>query len=348
MKSSSSAVTIRDVAQLAGVSPGTVSKVLNDSAYVSAATRERVLAAVEKLSFRPNTIARSLKQSRTHTIGLLTDDLEGVFTMSMMRGVEDFASKQGFSVFLCNSYGDMTRERDHLDVLLAKQVEGVILMSGYRVRERGAPALSLGGLPVVYLYGYTRDIGAPCVVPDDVEGGRLGTEHLIGTGHHRIAIINGPTHYEATHSRLKGYQAALAAAGVGFDPALVRVGKWHERSGYQLTHELLGLPQRPDAIFCASDSIAVGALDALHELGVRVPDDVALVGYDNRHFSQYQRPPLTTVALPLVEMGKLAGKLLLSAILNNEREDAIHYVPCQLVVRQSCGAQRADASPKGL
>jgi LacI family transcriptional regulator len=310
---------------------------LNGARHVSADAKARVQSAVAKLNFRPNVIARSLKKSRTLTIGLITDDLEGVFTLSMMRGVEEVVSAQGFSVFLCNGYGDINREREHLDVLLAKQVEGVILLSGYRVRERGAPALPLPGLPVVYLYQYTHDLDAPCVIPDDEGGGRLGAEHLIAAGRGRIGFINGPAHYEATHRRLAGYRAALEAAGLPYDPALVRVGKWHEASGYQLAHELLRLPAPPDALFCASDSIAVGALDALHERGLRVPEDVALVGFDNRHFSLYQRPPLTTVALPLVEMGRLAGQLLLAAILEGERDSGIRQVACQLIQRESCG-----------
>lgn len=338
MKQRSNAVTIRDVAQLAGVSPATVSKVLNDAPHVSAMTKARVLSAVHKLNFRPNTIARSLKKSQTLTIALITDDLEGVFSMSMMRGVEEVASALGFSVFLCNSYGDMARERAHLELLLAKQVEGVILLSGYRVHQRSAPALALGPIPVVYLYQYSQDISAACVIPDDVGGGRLATQHLIEVGRKRIGFINGPARYEATHKRLAGYQEALAAAGLSFDPALVRVGTWHENSGYQLAHELMSLPQPPDAIFCASDSLAVGALDALHQLGTRIPDDIALIGFDNRAFSQYQRPPLTTVALPLVEMGRLAGKLLLSAILEGQQNHETHVVPCQLIQRQSCGA----------
>lgn len=339
MKNSSNAITIRDVAQLAGVSPATVSKVVNGASYVSAETRNRVQAAIDKLNFRPNTIARSLKKSRTATIGLITDDLEGVFTISMMRGVEEAASAQGFSVFLCNSYGQMAREKAHLEVLMAKQVEGIILLSGYRVRERGAPALPLGEIPVVYLYQYTHDINAACILPDDAGGARLATQQLIRAGRQRIGFINGPPKYEATHHRHQGYQEALTAAGLAYDPGLVRVGKWHEQSGYHLAHDLMRLSEPPDALFCASDSIAAGALDAMHELGLRVPDDLALVGFDNRHFSQYQRPPLTTVQLPLVEMGNLAGQLLLSAIQTRRSESGLHLVPCQLIQRQSCGVE---------
>ncbi len=337
-KRSANAVTIHDVAQLAEVSPATVSKVINDVPYVSEQTRQRVLAAIDKLNYRPNVIARSLRKSHTATIGLITDDLEGVFTMAMMRSIEEVASTQGFSVFLCNSYGEMSRERAHLEVLLAKQVSGIILMSGYKVRERGAPALELGRVPVVYLYQYTTDVDVPCIIPDDLGGGALGTRHLLELGRRRIGFVNGPLHFEASQQRLIGYQQALRNHGIAFDPALVRTGKWNEQSGYELAHELMALPQPPDAIFCASDSLAAGALDALHELGLRIPQDVAVVGFDNRYFSGYQRPPLTTIALPLYEMGSLAGELLLKAIQGEPTHRVIHRVPCTLIKRLSCGA----------
>jgi LacI family transcriptional regulator len=334
----SSRVTIHDVARLAGVSPATVSKVLNDAPHVSLAARERVRGAVGKLGYRPNTIARSLKQQRTHTVGLITDDLKGVFTTPLMLGVEEAASAEGFSVFLCNSHGEAARERGHLQVLLDKQVDGVILLSGYRVRERPGPALALGDLPVVYLYQYTRDAAVPSVVPDDCQGAELGASHLIGLGRRRIAFINGPDHYEAAHRRLEGYRAALHCAGLAYDPALVRWGKWYESSGYRLARELMAQSAPPDAIFCAADSLAVGALDALHQLGRDVPGDVAVVGFDDRSFAAHQRPPLTTVALPLYEMGKMAGELLLGAVRGRPAEPAIHRVPCRLIRRQSCGA----------
>jgi LacI family transcriptional regulator len=340
----SATITIRDVAQLAGVSPATVSKVMNDAPYVSDETRVRVRAAAEKLNFRPNSIARSLKMSRTSTLGLITDDLEGVFTLSMMRGVEEVASSEGFSVFLCNSYGDMARERSHLEVLLDKQVDGVILMSGYRVRPRGAPALLMGKIPVVYVYQYTHDVPVPCIIPDDFGGAVTGTQHLLGLGRRRIGVINGPAHYEATQKRLAGVQQAHREADIPFDMGLVRAGKWYESSGYALAHELMRLPHPPDALFCMSDSIASGALDALRELGVRVPQDISVIGFDNRNFAAHQRPPLTTVALPLVEMGRLAGNLLLQTIHSKGEHGAeLHTVPCELVVRQSCGGTPTHA-----
>lgn len=330
-----SRTTIHDVAQLAGVSPATVSKVMNGARHVSREAQTRVHEAVRKLNYRPNSVARSLKMKTTATIGLITDDLEGVFTMSMMRGVEEAVSAQGVSVFLCNSYGEAARERRHLEVLLNKQVDGVILMSGYKVRERAAPTLPLGGLPVVYLYQYTRDLPVPSILPDDAGGAALGVRYLIAAGRHRIALINGPYRYEATLARLEGYREALSEAGLPFDPALVRVGEWHESSGYNSAKELLTLPERPDAIFCSSDHLAVGALGALREAGLRVPEEVALVGFDNRYFAAHQRPPLTTVALPLRKMGELAGNLLIDMVRGKALEPATYRLACHLVQRDS-------------
>ena len=329
-------VTIRDVAQLAGVSTASVSNVLNEAPGVSERIRVAVLDAVEKLNYRPNYAARSLRARRSHTIGIVTDDLEGVFTISLVRGVEETSSEEGFSVFLCNSYGEAARERTALEMLLAKQVDGVILMSGYRVRERTGPAVSLAALPLLYLYQYTRELEVPSVVPDDQEGGALGARHLIELGHRRIGLINGPSHYEATQLRLDGYRQALSEAGLSFDPSLVRVGRWRQTAGYRLTHELMALAEPPTAILCMSDILAFGAVDALRELGLRIPEDVSLVGFDNRILAGQQRPPLTTVALPLYEMGKLAGQLLIATIQGKEPRAEVHRVPCYLVERDSC------------
>lgn len=342
MASNPSKITIKDVAQLAGVSIATVSKVLNDHPHVSQAATERVLNAVKKLNYRPNTMARSLKKHHAPTIGLLTDDIEGVFTMSLMRGVEEAAREQDFSVFLCNSYGDARIEEDHLDTLLAHQVAGVILMNGYRVHERGGPIRSLSAVPTVFLYQYTHALPIPSVIPDDVQGGQLGTGHLIACGKRRIAMISGPLDYEAVHLRLKGFQNALAEAGLSFDPGLVRNGDWNEQSGYDLTHELMALPHPPDALFCTSDRIAVGALEALKELSLSVPDEIAILGFDNRPASAYQRPPLSTVALPFREMGVLAS-ILLGKLIRGEskcEESIIHRVPCYLIERSSSGGSQ--------
>jgi LacI family transcriptional regulator, galactose operon repressor len=303
-----------------------------------------VLSAASTLNFRPNGVARGLRTQRTHTLGLVTDDLEGVFTTSMLLGLEETASVSGFNVFLCNSRGDYAREQSHLEALLDKQVEGVVLC-GHRAQKRGAPALHMESVPVVYLHQYTHEAAIASVVPDDLGGAELGTAHLLEAGCRQIGFINGPPDYEVTHLRSEGYQRALEGAGIAFDPSLVRAGRWapnatstagaNESSGYRLARELMALRQPPDGIFCAADSLAAGALDALHELRIKVPQEVQVVGFDNRSFAAHQRPPLTTVALPLYEMGKLAGELLLASIQGNSIAPSIHRVACHLVERQS-------------
>lgn len=334
-------VTGRDVAAVAGVTTATVSKVLNGSTEVSDATRQRVMDAIRRLGYRPNSVARGLRGRRTHTIGLITDDLEGVFTTTMMRGVEEVASAQQVGVFLCNSYGQEAKERDHLQMLLDKQVDGVILLSGYRVRERGAPAASLQGIPSVYLFQYTHQAPVPCVVPDDVMGARIATEHLADQGRHHIGFINGPPHYEATHDRLDGYQAALRGAGLPVRPELVRTARtWHQDEGYRQVADLLDSGHRLDALLCASDNLALGALDAFRTHGLESPGDIALVGFDDRPFARYQRPPLTSIVLPLYDMGKMAAHFLLDAIAGQPQHNEIHRVPCTLAVRESSARTR--------
>lgn len=332
-------VTLRDIAAVVGVTPSTVSKALNNSPEVSDATRAKTLDAVQRLGYRPNSVARGLRSRRTNTIGLVTDDIEGLFTTAMLRGVEEVASSRQFGVLLCNSYGQEDKERGHLEMLLDKQVDGVILLSGYRVRERSGPALPLHGVPTVYLFQYTNSVNVPCILPDDLMGARVGTEHLIDLGRRRIGFINGPPRYEATHDRLAGYQAALTEAGLPFRPELVRTAEtWHEDQGYAQTADLLRTSPPPDALLCASDHLAAGALDALHTNGIEIPGDLSLVGFDDRPFSGHLRPPLTSVALPFYEMGRTAGRFILDAIDGEPQEHGILCVPCTLVVRESCGA----------
>jgi LacI family transcriptional regulator len=330
-------VTIKDIARVAGVAPSTVSKALNGSGEVSEATRANVAAIATRLGYRPNAIARSLKVRRTHTLGVITNDRDGAFTTAMVHGIAEVASSHSFGVFLCNSYGGVTKERQHIELLLDKQVDGII-MTGFKVEERGAPAAPTGAVPLVYLYSYTAATESPCILPDDEGGARLAAEHLIGLGRNRIAFINGPPSYEATHLRLTGYQSALDERGLVPDSALVVTsGDWNQDSGFRLAHELMAQPERPDAILCASDDLAAGAILGLTELGLKVPQDVAIVGFDDRPFAAHLPIPLTTVALPLLEMGDVAAQKMFEALSGEQVENELLRVPCRLVIRASCG-----------
>ena len=332
-------VTVKDVARVAGVSQATVSKALNDSREVSEETRERVTAVASGLGYRPNAIARSLKARQTHTLGVITNDSDGLFTTAMVRGLAEVASESGFGVFVCNSYDNVTKERQHLELLLDKQVDGIILI-GYKVAERGAPASPTGSTPVVYLYEYTTAVKAPCIVPDDEDGARLATDHVINLGRRRVAFINGPPTYEATHLRLKGYRAALRDSGAAFEPEFVRVAPdWNQDSGFRLARELMRRSEPPDAIVCANDELGAGAILGVRELGRRVPADVSIIGFDDRPFAAHLPIPLSTVALPLYEMGQRAAEEVFRGLAGEVPRSEIVRVPCKLVVRESCGGR---------
>jgi LacI family transcriptional regulator, galactose operon repressor len=335
-------VTIKDIARVAGVAPSTVSKALNGSDEVSEATRAKVAAVASRLGYRPNSIARSLKVRRTHTLGVITNDREGAFTTAMVHGVADVASGHSFGVFLCNSYGGVAKERQHIELLLDKQVDGIIL-TGFKVEERGAPAAPTGNVPLVYLYSYTTLTDSPCILPDDEGGARLATEHLLGLGRTRVAFLNGPPSYEATHLRLLGYQAALATRGSPYEQSLVETARdWNQDSGFRLAQRLIAQPAPPDAILCANDELAAGAILGLSELAMKVPRDVAIVGFDDRPFAAHLPIPLTTVALPLREMGEEAARRLFAALSGEPVKNQTIRIPCELIIRASCGADTAS------
>ncbi len=328
-------VTIIDVAKLANTSTASVSKVLNDRPGVSKDTKKNVLDAIEKLNYQTNHIARSLRMSRSFSLGIITDDIEGVFTTTLVRGVEDSVRNAGFNVFLCNSYGDPKLESDNIEALLAKQVDGLILMNGFRVAGRGLPAAKTQNKPVVYLYQYSENSIYPSIIPDDRQGAVIMVEHLVGLGHRSIGVIGGPINYEAVNLRLQGYKDVLAAHGLSFDPNLIKFAEWNQTEGYKATNELINLPNPPSAIFTMSDLLAIGAEQALIEKGLRIPQDISLAGFDNRFFSKNQLPPLTTVELPLYEMGVKAGQLLHQMISGESVEVKKYIIPCKLIVRSS-------------
>jgi LacI family transcriptional regulator len=306
---------------------------------VSERTRARVAEIAERLDYRPNAIARSLKTRRTHTLGVVTNDRDGLFTTAMVRGVAEVASEHRFGVFLCNSYGGRVNERQHIELMLDKQVDGIIL-TGYKVEERGAPAAPTGNLPVVYLYAYTTATESPCILPDDEAGARLATQHLLDCGRHRIGFINGPANYEATQLRFAGYTQALRDAGIEFDPALVRIASdWNQDSGFDLARQLMAQDRPPAGIVCANDDLAAGAILGLWDLNLHVPRDVAIVGFDDRPFAAHLPVPLTTIAMPLYQMGARAAQALFDSLAGEPATDNRIYVPCQVVVRESCGAR---------
>lgn len=330
------------VAALAGVSPGTVSKALNGRGQLRDDTRARVRAAAEQLGFEPNAIARGLVAGRTFTVGMLTTDSFGRFTLPVMLGAEDALGAGQMSVLLCDGRDDAIRERHYLRTLLARRVDGIIV-TGRRREPRPTIGRDLP-IPVVYAVGPSEDPADTSVVPDDEQGGATAIAHLLATGRRRIGHITGPQHHLSARLRQQGAGAALAGAGLGFEGG-VHWGEWSEAWGRHATNVLLRDASPPEAILCGSDQIARGVADAVREAGRRVPDDVAIVGFDNWDvMALASRPQLTTVDLQLHQLGRFAAQKLLAAI-EGESHPGLHSLPGVLVIRESTNVSSAVAGP---
>lgn len=330
--------TIVDVAQRAGVSIGTASKALNGRGSLRPETRARVVRVAQELGFEPNALAQSLLSGRTFTVGLLTTDSFGRFSIPVMLGAEDALGEGKVSVFLCDSRGDPEREQRYLRMMLSRRVDGIIV-AARRVESRPPVGKDLP-VPVVYAMTRSEDRQDLSVLPDDEGGGQLALEHLVGLGRRRIGHITGPERFEAARRRAGGAQAVLAASGLELAGGEVLYGTWSEAWGREATAMLVEREPDVDAIFCGSDQIGRGVADALRESGRRVPDDVALVGFDNWEvMAEACRPPLTTVDPNLNEVGRVAARELLAAI-EKGTAGGVRTVACRLVLRASTGAPR--------
>ncbi len=337
-RSASAVPTIRDVAQLAGVSIGTASKALNGTGQLRPETRARVMASAQQLSFRPNDLAHSLHRGQSFTVGVISNDSFGRFGMPIVEGLEECLSDSRISVFMCNATDDPQREARHVESLLGKRVDGIVV-TGRRADRREPLRVAVAGLPVIYAFSQTDAPDALCLLPDDEGAAFLAADHLIRLGRRRIAHVTGPERFEAVRLRRAGYQEALAQAGVADDAAPVLTGEWSEAWGRDALQRLFDADRAaPDAIFCGNDQIARGVIDGLRERGVTVPDDVSVVGFDNwRIIAEATRPPLTTIDMNLKELGREAGRRLIELIAG-KRHTGVHRLPCSLVVRASCGA----------
>lgn len=337
----SDAVTLSDVARRAGVSTATASKALNARAEVAPATRERVLQAADELSFHPNVLARSLTSGRTRTIGLLTDELGGRFAMPILLGAENALGNEQMSVLLCDARGDAIRRRHYIRTLLARQVDGFIIVGD---RNDVRPSLTHDiPVPVVYVYGESTNPDDLSLLADDEGGARLAVGHLVSLRRRHIGHITGPQTYRAARDRVTGLHKILAANGLTLAGGAPLYGEWSQRWGRHAARVLLATSPEVDAIFCGNDQIATGVADTLTDLGKRIPDDVAIVGYDNWElFAADCRPPLTTVDLNLEQLGTTAVTHLFAALDGQPRSGVIRQ-PCRLVVRESTAPLPAQA-----
>jgi len=330
--------TIHDVARAAGVTIGTASQALNGRGKMRTETRERIRDVALRLEYRPNALMTSLLRGRSLTAGLISTDSYGRFSIPLLEGIEDVLGSAGMSAFLCDARDDPARERRHIDALLARQVDGIIV-TGRRIDVRAPINVGTAPVPVLYAFAQVPDPTALCLLPDDTQGGYIATERLLHAGRRHLAHITGPRHFEAVRLRRLGMERALEDHGLRLAEGRVYSGPWQEAWGYEAVTRLLASDPRVDAIFCGADLIARGAVDALRERGVRVPDDIAVVGFDNWEIiAAGTRPALTTIDMNLHELGRLAGVKLL-AMIEGERESGVVRLPCRLVVRASCGTR---------
>ena len=329
--------TIRDVAAQAGVSIGTASKALNGQGKLRPATRDRVAAAARELGFAPNVLAKALLAGRTYTVGLITTDSFGRFSIPVMLGAEDALGAGQISVFMCDTRDDPVRERQYLDMLLSRRVDGLIV-TGRRIEPRPSIGAALG-IPVVYAMTQSLDTDEPAILPDDYGGGQLAARNFIEAGRVRVGHITGPERFLCARKRASGFCDAVKAAGAEFSPNDVLYGEWSEQWGREGADVLLRTAPDVQAIFCGSDQIARGVAATLRMLGRRVPQDIALIGFDNwRPMALGSEPPLSSIDMCLEDVGRTAAEHLLAAI-NDSPSHGVHTVPCRLVVRQSTDTQ---------
>jgi LacI family transcriptional regulator len=329
-------VTLEQVARLAGVSPSTVSRILNGTAVVSDDKRHAVDDAVRKLGFVPNPMARGLAGGRTLSVGVVTQAIDSPFYGGTLRGIEDSLAEAGYSALFVSGHWDPAAEARCIDTLRSRRVDGIIVLTG-RLSGIALRALSKT-LPVVVT---GRKLQAPNLVAldfDNCAGARLATRHLIELGHERIAFIAGdPVHPDA-QQRHKGYIEALIEAGLSYDQALVRQGHFHEEDGRAAVDALVAARTPFTALFSTNDQMAMGALLALHQHGLQVPRDVSLVGFDDLPASTYSVPPLTTVRQPAYAIGECAARAMLDLLRGVE--PVVEMPPPTLVVRSSTARPR--------
>lgn len=335
-------ITLSELAKAAGVSISTVSRALNDSDHpVNEGTRQQIQMLAKQLGYRPNLVARGLKMDQTFTVGIIVDNIVSYFSPIIIRGIQDYLKTLNYFSVIINADWDPDAEIEAIHQLISRSIDGIIFVESML---RGSnPTLDLANKPYVFVHRLFSGAYSNSVLVDEHYGARLAVEHLAHLGHRRIAFINGPHNgphgWDASTNRLIGYQDALAQLGVTYDPALVEEGDWEAHSGYPAAKKFLALAQRPTAIFAANDLMGLGAIYAIQDAGLRVPEDIALVGYDDREIASLSRPKITTVSLPCYEMGQTSAQLLLSQLDNQTDTVEPIRVRGKLIIRESCGAR---------
>lgn len=333
---SGKAASIYDVARESGVSVFTVSAVVNKKSHVGKKLRERVEAAIRKLNYRPNLIARSLAKQRTHTIGMIVPDIANPFFPMVVRGAEDAAQKHGYNLLLCNSDDNVDKEASAIELLLSKRVDGILLTKA--AGDLLPPLRQMikeVNIPFVLVMRTYPKLTKDAVITDDYQGAYDAVCHLARAGRRRIGLVSGPLKVSNAVARWQGFHDALKAQGLSFDPKLVIEGDYRIESGFRAGHALLS--HHPDGIYVANHLMTIGLLKAAEEMGLSCPDDFGLVSFDDYPWLGVFRPRLTTVELPKHQLGSEAAKLLIERIAGSRKKAVVRKLQPELRIRESCG-----------
>lgn len=340
--------TIKDVARLAGVSPATVSNLLNGRPkMMSAETEASVRAAIKKLHYRPNSLARSLVRQRTSTIGVIVIELDTPLFLQGLPQIEQMGRDAGYNTLFCSAK-DLKDERDALDLLVEKQVEGVIFLStSENLDDSHIAALHNVGLPMVLINRTAREDLFDKVYWDNRGGVAEAVEHLFRYGHRRIAFMRGPENRRSATERLEGYRLGLERCGIAFREEYVGIGDYsgaYERCA-ESVRKLLRLEPRPSAIIASDDTVAAIVFQSVKQAGIRIPDEVSVIGIDDQPFCKYLDPPLTTVQIPMIQACRQGTQLLLDRIAGKHHQPIQRVLKCPLIVRRSTGAGAEGSGP---
>ncbi len=333
--------TIKDIALRAGVSFTTVSHVVNGTRFVSEATRARVNDAITALNYVPSALARSLKNNRTHTIGMMIPNCSNPFFAELIRGIEDTCFAANFNVILCNSDDDANKQRKYIRVLTEKQIDGLIIFSSGGDTELSQLLREIE-MPRILLDREVEQVSADLVEVDHEAGAWIATRHLIELGHKRMACITGPLDLAPARQRLSGFRRALAEAGLQVTPAWEVDGGFTSEVGFSAMQRLLVLGRKPSAVFASNDLMAIGAICAATAHGLRVPEDISVVGFDDIALAAYSSPPLTTVVQPKHQLGAMAASSLIERIDHPDRPLRHEILQPTLCLRKSTMAYPGD------
>jgi LacI family transcriptional regulator len=330
--------TLKEVASLAKVSTATVSNVINNTKHVSESVKQQVFDAMEALNYKPNEIAKSLRVQQSRLIGILISDISNDFISKVVKGIENTLSEIGYNVLLCSTDSDFEKEKEYLNVFMGKRIDGLIISSSGTGDYEHYEDLLKAKVPVVFLNRCPDHFPSNMVMTNNIKGAYIATEHLIKHGHKKIGIITGPLHFSTGRDRFIGYQRALEDYGIPFKKEIVLEGCFNIESGYELTKRLFEENMDVEALFISNNSMSLGAYKYIKEQGIKIPEEIAIYGYDDPEWADIVDPPLSGIKQPAYQLGIYAAKKIVDTVQGICTETrGIKYLDPEMVVRRSCG-----------